>query len=82
MLMVIQLWTALRFVGFVMPTVVGIGDTLVAMAVAMTRTNQAGWFPWVLPLKILSAPDLVSFALAGDRWSCSACHHGDGPVAI
>ncbi len=65
MLVVIQLWAALRFASFVMPLVVGIGGTLVAMAVAMTRTDQAAWFPWVLPLKILSAPNPVPFALLG-----------------
>jgi len=65
MLVVIQLWVALRFASFVMPLVVGIGGTLVAMAVAMTRTDQAAWFPWVLPLKILSASDPIPFALLG-----------------
>lgn len=65
MLVVIQLWVALCFASFVMPLVVGIGGTLVAMAVAMTRTDQAAWFPWVLPLKILSAQDPVPFALFG-----------------
>lgn len=65
MLIVIQLWAALRFASFVMPLVVGIGGTLVAMAVAMTRTDQAGWFPWVLPLKILTAPDPVHYAMLG-----------------
>lgn len=65
MQIVIQLWVALRFASFVMPLVVGIGGTLVAMAVAMTRTDQAGWFPWVLPLKILTAPDPVRHAILG-----------------
>ncbi|ESQ82618.1 ABC transporter permease [Asticcacaulis benevestitus] len=65
MLVVIQLWAALRFASFVIPLVVGICGTLVAMAVAMTRTDQAAWFPWVLPLKILSAPDPVHYALFG-----------------
>ncbi|WP_294292137.1 ABC transporter permease [uncultured Sphingomonas sp.] len=65
MLIVIQLWVALRFASFVMPLVVGIGGTLVAMSVAMTRTDQAGWFPWVLPLKILTAPDPVRHAILG-----------------
>lgn len=65
MLIVIQLWAALRFASFVMPLVVGIGGTLVAMAVAMTRTDQAGWFPWVLPLKILTAPAPVQHAILG-----------------
>ena len=65
MLIVLQLWVALRFASFVLPLVVGIGGTLVALAVAMTRTHQADWFPWVLPLKILSAPDPIPFALFG-----------------
>lgn len=65
MLVVIQLWPALRFPSFVVPLVVGIGGTLVAMAVAMTRTDQADWFPWVLPFRILSAPDPVPFAILG-----------------
>lgn len=65
MLIVIQLWAALRFASFVMPLVVGIGGTLVAMAVAMTRIDQAGWFPWVLPLKILTAADPIHYAMLG-----------------
>lgn len=65
MLVVIQLWVALRFASFVMPLVVGIGGTLVATAVAMTRTEQASWFPWVLPQKILSTPNPGHFALLG-----------------
>jgi len=65
MMVVIQLWVALRFANFVMPLAVGIGGTLVAIAVAMTRTDQAAWFPWVLPLKILSTPNPYQFALAG-----------------
>lgn len=65
MLVVIQLWSALRFPSFVIPLVVGIGGTLVSMAVAMTRTDQADWFPWVLPFRILSAPDPVPYATFG-----------------
>ncbi len=65
LLVVIQLWVALRFSSFVMPLIVGIGGTLVAIAVAMTRTDQAAWFPWVLPLKILNAPDPAPFAILG-----------------
>ena len=65
MLIVIQLWVALRFASFVMPLMVGIGGTLVALAVAMTGTDQAAWFPWVLPLKILNAPDPTAFAVFG-----------------
>ena len=64
-LVAIQLWVALRFASFVVPLAVGIGGTLVALAVAMTRTVQADWFPWVLPLKVLTAPDPMPFAIAG-----------------
>ena len=46
----LQLWVALRFANFVIPLAVGIGGTLVAMAVVVTGTTQADWFPWVLPL--------------------------------
>lgn len=35
------------------------------MAVAMTRTDQADWFPWVPPFRILSAPHPVPFAMLG-----------------
>ena len=65
MLVIIQLWVALRFASFVMPLGVGIVGTLVTMAVAMTRTEQASWFPWVLPQKILFKPDPGHFALIG-----------------
>ncbi len=35
------------------------------MAVAITRTDQANWFPWVLPLNILSGPEPARYALFG-----------------
>lgn len=65
MLIVVQLWAALRFASFVVPLSVGIGGTLVALAVAMTRTDHAAWFPWVLPLRVLTSNDPVPFALFG-----------------
>ncbi len=61
----IQLWVALRFANFVVPLVVGIGGTLVALAVMMTRTQQADWFPWVLPINTLVAPTPDRYALVG-----------------
>jgi ABC-2 type transport system permease protein len=64
-LVVIQLWVALRFASFVVPLATGIGGTLVALAVGMTRTTQADWFPWVLPMKVMTAPDPMVFAAAG-----------------
>jgi ABC-2 type transport system permease protein len=65
LMIVLQLWSALRFASFVVPLSVGIAGTLVALAVAMTRTQQAAWFPWVLPMKIVTSEDPVPFALVG-----------------
>ncbi len=65
MMIILQLWSALRFASFVVPLSVGIGGTLVALAVAMTHTEQAAWFPWVLPMKIVSSSDPVPFAVLG-----------------
>lgn len=64
-LVAIQQWIALRFANFVVPLVVGIGGTLVALAVMMTGTQQADWFPWVLPFKALIAPTPERYAVAG-----------------
>jgi len=64
-LVAIQLWVALRFANFIVPLVVGIGGTLVALAVMITRTQQAEWFPWVLPFNTLVAPTPERYALAG-----------------
>lgn len=64
-LVAIQLWVALRFANFVVPLVVGIGGTLVALAVMMTRTQQADWFPWVLPFNTLVAPNPERYAMGG-----------------
>lgn len=64
-LVAIQLWVALRFANFVVPLVVGIGGTLVALAVMITRTSQAEWFPWVLPFNTLVTPTPERYAIAG-----------------
>ena len=64
-LVAIQLWVALRFANFVVPLVVGIGGTLVALAVMITRTQQAEWFPWVLPFNTLVTPAPERYAMAG-----------------
>ena len=64
-LVAIQLWVALRFANFVVPLVVGIGGTLVALAVMITRTQQAGWFPWVLPFNTLVTSTPERYAVAG-----------------
>jgi hypothetical protein len=64
-LVAIQLWVALRFANFVVPLVVGIGGTLVALAVMITRTQQADWFPWVLPFNTLVTPTPERYAMVG-----------------
>ena len=53
-LVVIQLWVALRFANFAVPLALGISGTLVALAVTITGTSKADWFPWVLPAKMLT----------------------------
>lgn len=64
-LVAIQLWVALRFANFVVPLVVGIGGTLVALAVMITRTQQVDWFPWVLPYNTLVTLTPERYAMAG-----------------
>lgn len=65
MLAVVQLWAALRFANFVVPLALGIGGTLVSIAVAMTRTTYADYFPWTLPVRIVTTDHPVEPALAG-----------------
>ena len=53
LLIVIQLWTALRFRSFVPPLVLGIGGTFVA--VAATAAKQGAFFPWLIPVNALAS---------------------------
>ena len=65
---VLQAWAALRFGNFVIPLVIAMGGTLVGLAVAMTGTEDADWFPWVLPMRAIGQgqPDLpVIIGLCG-----------------
>ncbi|MFA5965209.1 MAG: ABC transporter permease [Sphingomonas sp.] len=61
----LQLWVALRFSSFVVPLAVGISGTLVSLAVLMTRSDKADWFPWVLPFRALTQSDPTSFLWLG-----------------
>jgi ABC-2 type transport system permease protein len=62
LLIVIQLWTALRFRSFVPPLVLGIGGTFVA--VAATASKQGAFFPWLIPLNALAInPDRSAMAI-------------------
>ena len=58
-------WTALRWSNFVVPLSIGIAGTLVSLAVAMTRTIYADWFPWVWPIRVLMNDRVEMFALLG-----------------
>ena len=49
---VIQLWTALAFRSFVPPLLLGIMGTFVSVAAAAAR--EGAYFPWLMPLHILS----------------------------
>ena len=61
----LQTWVALRYASFVVPLAFGIGGTMVALAVAMTGTAQADWFPWVMPMKILTQQNPAQIGLIG-----------------
>lgn len=65
LLAVLQLWCALRTGNFVVPLSIGIVGTLVGIAVIMTGTRDADWFPWVLPLRALIDDEPWSFVIAG-----------------
>ena len=47
----IQLWVALRWNNFVISLALGIAGTLVQLAVLITGSDQAGWFPWVMAMR-------------------------------
>lgn len=50
LMVMLLLWTALRFASFVVPLSAGIAATLVGFAVAVTRTDKADYFPTLLPM--------------------------------
>lgn len=62
---VLQLWVALRFANFVVPLGFGIGGTLVAVAVLITNSDKANWFPWLLPFNAVRQEDPAPYILAG-----------------
>lgn len=61
----VQLWVSLRFRNLLVPLTVGLMGTLVALSVAITGIDRATWFPWVLPLKVLSDPHAEPLAISG-----------------
>ena len=65
LLVMLLLWTALRFASFVVPLATGIGATLLGLAVMITRTDKADFFPTLLPVKALNSPDPTPYLLTG-----------------
>lgn len=53
LLLVLQLWAALRFRSFVPPLALGIGGTFAA--VAATGAKQGVLFPWLMPVQALAS---------------------------
>jgi ABC-2 type transport system permease protein len=61
----IQLWVALRWNNFVISLALGIGGTLVAMAVLMTQTDKANWFPWVIAMQSVLSHETADYVRMG-----------------
>lgn len=69
LLSTIQFWSALRFANFAVPLAIGISGTLVSIAVVMTGSRDADWFPWVLPVRVLDASEWTNLVVVS---FCSA----------
>ena len=64
-ILALQLWVALRWRNFLLPLSLGIGGTLVTLAVLMTGTSDADWFPWIVALKSAMGENAADFAWTG-----------------
>jgi hypothetical protein len=61
MMIIIQLWVALRFRNFTVPLVIGIVGTFLALAI---RSAKKGVFlPWLAPAYTFTLPDPTSIAV-------------------
>lgn len=65
LMVMLQLWVALRFANFVVPLAFGIGGTLVAISVLVMRTEKADWFPWLLPVNAAVKEEPLPYLLTG-----------------
>lgn len=65
LMVMLQLWVALRFANFVIPLGFGIGGTLVAISAMVTRSHDADWFPWLLPVNAVVKDEPTPFLLLG-----------------
>lgn len=62
MMVVIQLWVALRSRSFVPPLALGITGTFVAVAAASAK--EGAYFPWLMPMHVLASdPTMAAFAV-------------------
>ena len=61
MMVVIQLWVALRFRNFAVPLVVGIVGTFLALAIRSAK--QGVFLPWLAPAYTFTLPDPTSIAV-------------------
>ena len=64
-ILALQFWVALRWRNFLLPLSLGIGGTLVALAVLLTGTRDADWFPWVVALRSALGETTAHFAWTG-----------------
>ena len=64
-ILALQLWVALRWRNFLLPLSLGIGGTLVTLAVLMTGTSDADWFPWIVALRSSMGEGATEFAWTG-----------------
>lgn len=65
LLVMLLLWTALRFASFVVPLAAGIGAALVGLAVMITRTEKGDFFPTLLPVNAVESPNPEPYLLTG-----------------
>lgn len=52
-----QAWAALRFKSFIPPLGLGIAGVLVTLAIAITNTDKADWFPHAQPFLTILRPE-------------------------
>ncbi|NEX92670.1 ABC transporter permease [Caulobacter sp. 17J65-9] len=63
LMVVVQLWAALRFRSFVVPLILGIAGTFAA--VAATAAEEGVFFPWLIPVNALAHdPERAAVALS------------------
>jgi len=72
-ILALQFWVALRWRNFLLPLSLGIAGTLVALAVLLTGTRDADWFPWVVALRSALGETTAQFAWTGLAMGVGFC---------